>query len=107
MGFNYEVNQDPGPGEPAVYRLSGDLDNRVQPPEGRLVLDLDPVAPGRDVVLDASELEFLDSTGIRHLLDVRSAVVEQGGALQLRGARPVVKRVVEVTGLTDALGVVD
>lgn len=104
VGFTYEVNQDPAPGDPVVFHLSGDLDNRVQPPDGELVLNLDGVEPARGVVLDASELEFLDSTGIRHLLDVRSAVVDNGGTLRLSGARPVVRRVLEVTGLTEALG---
>lgn len=104
MGFTYEVSQDPAPGDPVVFRLAGDLDNRVQPADGELVLDLGGVDPARGVVLDASELEFLDSTGIRHLLDVRSAIVDNGGTLRLRGARPVVRRVLEVTGLTEALG---
>lgn len=54
---------------------------------------------GRSAVrvdLDLSDLEFMDSSGIALLLRISN----QFGQVQMRGANPLIRRVVEVTGLT-------
>jgi anti-sigma B factor antagonist len=48
------------------------------------------------VDLDVSDLEFMDSSGIALLLRISN----QFGQIQMRGAKPLIRRVVEVTGLT-------
>jgi anti-anti-sigma factor len=50
------------------------------------------------MVLDLSDLTFIDATGIHALVRILDAVGT--GCLVLRGARPNVLRVFEMTGLT-------
>jgi len=45
----------------------------------------------------------MDSSGIALLIEVSNRV----GSVQIRNATPIVRRVLEVTGLADALGVTD
>ena len=55
------------------------------------------------VVFDLARLQFMDSSGIALLIEVSNRV----GSVQIRNATPIVRRVLEVTGLVDALGVTD
>lgn len=56
----------------------------------------------REVVLDLSELTFLDSTGIRAFLIVAGKV---GGGVVLRKPTPFVRRVLDLTGIEGRLGI--
>lgn len=64
---------------------------------------------GRSVVLDLRELTFMDSTGVRTIVAAHQ-VAEQTGH-DLRVVRPArdsaVSRVIEISGIDDALGLVD
>jgi anti-sigma B factor antagonist len=55
------------------------------------------------VVVDLSRLEFIDSTGIRTLLEAMKAAEREKTPIQLRPAKPEVQRIFEVAGLLDAL----
>ena len=55
------------------------------------------------VVFDLARLQFMDSSGIALLIEVANRV----GSVETRNATPIVRRVLEVTGLVDALGVAD
>jgi anti-anti-sigma factor len=61
------------------------------------------------VVLDLRELTFMDSTGVRTIVSAHQ-VAEQTGH-ELRVVRPprdsAVSRVIEISGIDDALGLVD
>lgn len=63
----------------------------------------------RTVVLDLRELTFMDSTGVRTVVSAHHAAQECGA--DLRVVRPLqdspVARVIEISGLDDALGLVD
>jgi anti-sigma B factor antagonist len=55
--------------------------------------------------IDASELTFLDSSGISTMLQLRNlAVEERNGTFELRNTTPVVRRTLEITGLLEVLG---
>ncbi|KUH35546.1 MULTISPECIES: STAS domain-containing protein [Streptomyces] len=57
------------------------------------------IARGRTrLVVDCSELEFCDSTGLNVLLGARLRAEEAGGAVHLAAMRPAVARVFEITG---------
>ncbi|MGH8981473.1 MAG: STAS domain-containing protein [Acidimicrobiales bacterium] len=58
---------------------------------------------GSTVVVDLSGLRFLDSSGIAALLGARNEIIDAGHHFELRGARGIVLRVLEVTGLTSLL----
>lgn len=62
-------------------------------------------ASSAELVIDVSDLAFIDSSGISELLRVREAMVEAGGSLVLREPTDNVRRVLEITGLTGTFGV--
>ncbi len=61
-------------------------------------------AAGSTVVVDLSDLQFLDSSGIAALLSARSRITDTGHGFEVRGAQGIVRRVLEVTGLAFLLG---
>ncbi|WP_069816228.1 STAS domain-containing protein [Streptomyces sp. TP-A0874] len=50
------------------------------------------------LVVDCTQLEFCDSTGLNVLLGARLKAEAEGGGVHLAGMRPVVARVFEITG---------
>ncbi|WP_149179099.1 STAS domain-containing protein [Streptomyces sp. TRM49041] len=50
------------------------------------------------LVVDCSQLEFCDSTGLNVLLGARLKAEAAGGGVHLAAMRPVVARVFEITG---------
>jgi anti-sigma B factor antagonist len=52
------------------------------------------------VVVDLAAVDFLDSAGVRVLVEA----YRQGGALSIRGAQGWVARVLDITGVQDYLG---
>ena len=85
--------------------LVGELDAHTAP---RFA---DAVAPGlasgdvRYLIVDATELSFMDSSGISELLRLKNFLAERGGSFRLDGAGAIVRRVLEITGLTEILDV--
>jgi anti-anti-sigma factor len=57
----------------------------------------------KSVVVDVSELTFIDSTGLRALLAGRERIHATTASFALEGASGVVERVLELTGLRDLL----
>lgn len=55
--------------------------------------------PGR-LIIDLSELEFIDSTGLRVLLTVRNQAAESGTRLLLASPDQPVRRVFEIASVT-------
>lgn len=87
-------------GTPVVY-LSGELDLTSA---GQFSTAIDAALgsdPGR-LVLDASGLTFMDSSGIVLLISAVQRVQE----VQVRDPSPVVRRLIELTGLTKVLRIV-
>jgi anti-anti-sigma factor len=57
----------------------------------------------RGVVLDFSEVTFVDSSGLRELLRARNTFRDAGKGFALAAPRPPVIRLLELTGATKAL----
>jgi anti-sigma B factor antagonist len=81
-----------------IVSLSGELDSANA---GALDASLAPLTHERSaqLIFDLSGLRFMDSAGIAVLLGVAARVA----AVQLRDPSPAVRRVLELTGLTDVL----
>lgn len=94
--FAFEVVHDDGV---HVITLHGDLDLA----NARRVRDVLVDVAGSTVVVDLADLGFLDSSGIAALLGARSRILASGNQFQVRGARGIVRRVLEVTGLAHLL----
>jgi anti-sigma B factor antagonist len=85
--------------DPRRYRLVGELDLYSV---DELSKGLKPkVAAGGDLRLDLSELTFLDSTGIRALLQLNAQL--EDGSLILERPSPFARRVMGVVGVGESL----
>ena len=67
-------------------------------------LTLARAAAGRAVILDFARVSRLDAGGLGILAAFAEAVHARGGCLRLARVRPRVRRMVEVTGLVEAMG---
>jgi anti-sigma B factor antagonist len=81
--------------------LVGEIDANTA---GRLTQAFD--GPG-DLVLDLSGVEFVDSSGLRVLIELHQNRSQAGGSLVLRTPSPAVRRLLEVSGVADYLTVDD
>lgn len=68
---------------------------------------LDPLRAGRHVVLDLRDVDFLDSCGVRAIVQARIAATDGGGRLTVVRGPEEVQRVLEVSGLEPELELVD
>ena len=59
------------------------------------------------LLIDMSQVEFCDSTGMNVLLSALKQAKEQGGMLELAGPRPAVRKILQVTGLDSVFTVHD
>ena len=64
---------------------------------------LSELSPQSQIVLDMSGVRFMDCRGLRVILTQRNKMTEAGGSIQIRHASPAVKRLLQVSGLTDIL----
>jgi anti-anti-sigma factor len=78
--------------------LRGELDAATAPAANHALLDL--LEGGSDrVVLDLRDLDFMDSTGVKFLIDGRDAARQRGVELALAYDEGVVERVLTVSGV--------
>ncbi|MER7398179.1 STAS domain-containing protein [Streptomyces sp. NPDC000151] len=84
-------------GASAVVAAAGELDHHTAE---LLRESLDSCADDGYVrlIVDCSQLEFMDSTGLNVLLGARLKVEAEGGGVHLAAMQPVVARVFEITG---------
>jgi anti-sigma B factor antagonist len=54
------------------------------------------------MILDLTDLAFMDSTGVRVLVRARRRLAERGAAIELAGLTPSVSRIIHITGLDRA-----
>lgn len=87
-------------GTPAapIVRVTGELD-LASAEAARAVLDGSLGSDVQRVGLDLADLEFLDSSGLAVLLELAARV-----PVTIDAASPSVRRIIEVTGLDDVLG---
>ena len=53
-----------------------------------------------DIILDCSELEYICSSGLRHFITLRKRVQQEGGTMAIRGMSDNIRRIFDITGLT-------
>lgn len=61
----------------------------------------------RRLILDLSELTFMDSAGMQVLLGIRTVLTVRGGTLALVSPQPVVARILELTGADQVIPIFD
>ena len=81
----------------STVSVCGELDMAsVEPLRGALN---DVVGGDGVIIFDLSGVTFMDSTGLRLLLDVKRQMDDGGGAVFIRDASEPVERVLEMTGM--------
>ena len=89
-------------GTTVVIVLAGELDlhgARLLDAEVRRLLD-DAV---RSLEIDGGDLEFVDSSGLRSMMQARAEAEAVGASFRLSAVSPAVARVIEIAGLTGLL----
>ena len=71
----------------------------------RTVADMLLKSEGRPLVIDLSELEFIDSAGLGMLLIVRSEAERVERAVRLRGPRGQVRRIFDLSKFDSLFGI--
>ena len=84
-----------------IVELEGELDVSTAPQLHEVLVAAVSEEGSDAVVLDLSGLNFLDSTGLSLLVSTDKRVKSLGRVLILRSAQPIVRRLLEVTGLND------
>jgi anti-sigma B factor antagonist len=60
-------------------------------------------ASPRSIILNARGLTFIDSSGLKALLDARAAATDAGAAFCVSEPSPALRRIAEITGIEDLL----
>jgi anti-anti-sigma factor len=92
-------------GSNEIVELSGELDIAGAP---QLRSHLRVIVRDRDperLVLDLAGLDFIDSSGLAVLVWAHRSLSERGNLLCLVAPRPLVRKVLRITGLVDRLNV--
>jgi anti-anti-sigma factor len=85
----------------ALLKLTGELDANTVP-QLQDMLDA-AAASGGTVILDLTQLRFIDASGIRTLVLASQESRRDGFDLQLTGSTPAVMRALEIVGVLDEL----
>lgn len=105
-GFTARLRNDGNGSTQVVLEVRGELDQDTAP-ELRVLLDQALDTPRRRVVVDCTELEFCDSTGLNVLLGARLRAQSGGSVIELAALRPPVARMFEITGASTVFTVHD
>jgi anti-anti-sigma factor len=88
-----------------ILHLDGELDPHTAP---LLKQEVDRLAEAgaRNIVLDLSRLQFIDSSGLRVVISAHRDIADRGGELTLRSPSETAQRLLEITGLVDHITIV-
>ena len=81
--------------------LAGELDAHTAPQLAERLVEL-PSGDG-NIVLDIERIEFMDSSGLRVVIDVHQRAADAGRRLVLRHPSSTVQRLLDISGLADHL----
>ena len=81
--------------------VHGELDIATAPAFAATLVELHD-AGFREIILDLRDLEFLDSTGLRAILDTNHRALHGGAALVVIPGPAPVQRLFDVAGVADA-----
>jgi anti-sigma B factor antagonist len=96
----FDIDSGPGPDDVYVVRVRGEVDMSHEE-ELRAELRTAVAADAKGIVVDLTECEFIDSSGVRSLLLSREAAHPQEGAerLAVAAASEQILRILSVMGV--------
>jgi len=103
------VGDDEAPGFAArrdgdVVYLVGEMASDTDAAMASAFADLLGAAAAGDLTLDMTGVRFCDSTGLNHLAGLRRSAGSDR-TITLRGTRPLVRRVLEITGMDEVFAI--
>jgi anti-sigma B factor antagonist len=98
------VMSDPGPrleisATATGFGLSGEIDAHTAPTLAAAMTEL----PNGVVTVDVAGVSFMDSSGLRVLIEAATRARDGGGDLVISNPTPGIARLVEISGLADQL----
>ena len=88
-------------GGAAVVTVTGEID--LSTGDALAFALTDACASGLDTVVDLSQVEFMDATGLRHLEHAQRTLAEHGHSLRIVHSPAPVRRLFAAARLTDLL----
>jgi anti-sigma B factor antagonist len=88
--------------EPFCLKLHGEIDLESAPELERRLQDL---GAAHDIVLDTSDVQFIDSSGLRVVISAHQHHEAAGTRLVVTNPSDVVTNLLSITGLSDHLNV--
>jgi anti-sigma B factor antagonist len=86
--------------------IQGELDIYTAPALRDLLQNV--ISEGaQDLLLDLTDMAFIDSTGLGVIVGALKRVRERGGNLVLRAPTPAVRKVLDITGLSEIIRIED
>lgn len=102
MGLNYKISEKD---EDILINLNGDLDAYTSDDfKSEVVKSL---KTPKDIILDANELEFIDSTGLGSLISIFNSLKENNKIITIQNIKPNVKKIFEITELDKVFKIVE
>ena len=89
-----------------IVALEGEIDLAMVPDAERRIGDAEASQPGR-LIIDLSEVTFMDSSGLRVILTAHRRAEEAGRGFAIVKGGDTVNRLLEVTGLAERLELLD
>ena len=83
------------------WRLSGELDAHTAPSLASAMA----VLPAVRIIVDLANVTFVDSSGLRVLLDATNRARAAGGDMTLSGPQQSIRRLIEISGIRDHIHV--
>lgn len=96
MNLNVDVNRVDNV---MVVDLAGELDAYTSPDLRESVVRLIETE-SHDIVINLAQVEFIDSVGLGTLVGCLKRAAEHGGSITLASAKPQVRKVFDITGLS-------
>jgi len=92
--------------ETAVLSLAGEVDvaNAEQVRDAALKLMSGGI---KHLVVDLNAMEYMDSTALGMLVGLQKRMKESGGEVAIAGPKPQIRRLFEITGLTQVFRIYD
>jgi len=89
-----------------VIALDGDID-MARIPELHAAVEAYGASTAVDIVVDLTEVDFMDSTGLGTMTRLRSEAKARGGVITIRNPNPQVSRAISIAGLGQVLNLQD
>jgi anti-anti-sigma factor len=97
------VQAAPTPVTPTLVTIAGEIDISTVPALRRHLLAL----PVCSTVVELSGVSLLGAVGVNELVDLRDRLTRADMTLVLAAVRPVVRRVLAITGIADTIALTD